>query len=126
MNYVRPASLVLLAALIFLAGCASTGRRGDSRTSRQAVQNQSGTLRIPYEVPRKASRLSLALTIHASGGSFIYTLVDPQNAPVWQGWVNTGQNVSETRDLKPRAGEWVLTLVMQGASGSYNAVWTSK
>jgi len=125
MKLVRVMSFALLASFLVLGGC-SSGQRGQSKASRQAVRNESGSLRIPYDQPRSASRLTLSLSLRASAGSFVYTLVNPQGDPEWQGWVNAGQTLNESRPLKPMAGKWVLTLVMQGVTGSYDVVWESR
>jgi len=125
MKLVRLTVLVLLASSLFPAGC-SSGHRGESRASRQSIRNEFGSLRIPYELPKRAAHFSLSLNLHASAGSFVYTLVDPQGTPVWQGSVDAGQSLNESRLLKPIAGKWVLTLVTQGTTGSYDVVWKSE
>jgi hypothetical protein len=125
MKIVHLLSPMLLASIVLFAGC-SSGHRGESRVSRRSVQNESGSLRIPYDLSRSASRFSLSLTLRASEGSFVYTLTDPQGTPVWQGWINAGQSLNESRPLRPLAGKWILTLVLQGTTGSYNALWESR
>jgi len=118
--------LVLMASLLCQAGCVSTGHRGDSKASRNSVRNQAGLLRHPYELSKRAKHLTLSLALRASEGAFVYTLVDPHGTVVWQGRVNAGQNLNETRPLKPVLGRWVLTLEMENATGSYDIAWKSE
>jgi hypothetical protein len=125
MKLVRCASLVLGASLALSAGCASSGHHGESRASRNAVRNETGLLRIPYELPKSAAHLSLVLTLHASEGSFAYSLVDPHGTPLWQGRVTRGQDLSESRAFKAVPGKWVLNLTMEDATGRYDATWKS-
>jgi hypothetical protein len=126
MKPVHIITLVLAAFLLSAAGCASLGHHGDSKASSNSVRNQSGLLRYPYELSRKAKDLTLSLTLHASEGAFVYTVVDPRGAVAWQGRVATGQSLNETRPLKPMRGRWALTLEMENATGSYDIAWKSK
>jgi hypothetical protein len=126
MKPVRVTLLVLLASLLFPAGCASTGHHGQSTASRRSIRNESGTRRLPYELPKSAAHFSLSLTLHVSEGSFVYTLVDPHGTVVWQGRVNAGESLNESRPLKPVRGKWVLTLDMENATGSYDIAWKSE
>ena len=126
MRLVPIVSLVLLASLVLPAGCASTGHQGQSRASRNSVRNQSGLLRHPYELSKRARHFSVSLTLHASEGFFLYTLVDPHRTPVWQGRVDAGQSLNEIHPLKPVPGKWVLTLNMENATGSYDIEWKSE
>lgn len=126
MKPVHVVMLVLMASLLSPAGCASTGHHGDSKASSNSVRNQSGLLRHPYELSKKAKHLTLSLTLRASEGAFVYTVVDPRGAVAWQGQVGAGQSLSETRPLKPVLGRWVLTLEMENATGSYDIAWKSQ
>ena len=125
MRAVRVASIVLLASFLLPAGCSAPARQGQAKTSRQSIRNQSGTLRYPYELPKAARQFSLSLTMQTSNGSFAYALVDPQGAMVWEGRVDTGKSLSESRDLKSLPGKWVLTLTMENTTGSYEIGWAS-
>jgi hypothetical protein len=126
MKLVRVLSLVLLVSLILTAGCSTTGHRGQAKASSNSVRNQAGLLRYAYDLSKGASRLSLSLTLHATEGTFLYTLVDPAGTPAWQGRVDTGQSLNETHPLKPVPGRWVLNLEMANATGSYDVVWKSE
>jgi len=126
MKPIHVVMLVLVTSLLYPAGCASTGHRGDSKTSRNSVRNQAGLLRYPYELSKRAKHLTLSLTLRTSEGAFDYTLIDPHGAVVWQGRVSAGQSLNETRPLKPVLGRWVLTLEMENATGSYDIAWKSE
>ena len=128
MKTIRITSLVSLLsiALLVTTGCATTGHQGQSKASRHAVRNQSGTLRHPYELPTKAAHFTVTLILQVKEGSFVYTVTDPQGEQVWQGRVNAGQNLDETRTLKPTPGKWVLALNMESVTGSYEVVWKSE
>ena len=125
MESVRLAGVMLLLSCL-ASGCASSGLQVQSRASRQSVRNESGALRFPYELPKSAGHLSLSLTLRVSAGSFVYTLVDPRGTPTWQGRVNAGQSINESRTLKPAPGKWILTLAMESATGGYDVVWKSE
>lgn len=116
-------SLVLLSSLLFSAGCRSTAPRDAARTSRNTVRNQSGQLRHPYEMSKKVNQFSVTLTFHVSEGSFLYSLADPQGTPMWQGRVDAGQNMNETRSFKPMPGKWLLTMSMENVTGNYEIEW---
>jgi hypothetical protein len=126
MKPVRVTLLVLIASLLFPAGCASTGHHGQSTTSSRSIRNEAGMRRLPYELPKSAAHLSLSLTLRASEGSLVYTLVDPDGTVVWQGRVNASQSLNESRPLKPVPGKWLLTLEMENATGSYDIAWKSE
>ncbi|MCX5646489.1 MAG: hypothetical protein NTZ17_17680 [Phycisphaerae bacterium] len=126
MKPVRITLLVLIASLLFPAGCVSTGHHGQSTTSSRSVRNEAGIRRLPYELPKSAAHLSLSLTLRASEGSFVYTLVDPHGTVVWQGRVSAGQSCNETRPFTPVPGKWLLTLEMENATGSYDIAWKSE
>ena len=126
MKPVHVVILVLAAFLLSPAGCTSLGHHGDSKASSNSVRNQSGLLRHPYELSQKAKHLTLSLTLHASEGAFVYTVVDPRGAVAWQGRVGAGQNLSETRPLQPVRGRWILTLEMENATGRYDIAWKSQ
>ena len=127
MKLVRVAWLIALACSVLPAGCSSTaGRSSESRASRQSVRNESGSLRFPYELSQAARQFSASLSLRASSGSFGYSLVDPHGTPVWQGRVGAGQAFSQSRDLKPLPGKWVLTLTMESVTGSYDVAWKSR
>lgn len=126
MKLVRVASLVLLASLFLPAGCASTGHQGQSSARHNSVRNQSGLLRHSYELSKQAKHFSLSLTLHASEGSFVYTLADPHGTVAWEGRVKAGENLKETRPVKPVPGKWILTLTMENATGSYDIEWKSE
>lgn len=127
MKVLRAFWLVLLVSCVLGAGCSSTARHaGESTASRQSVRNQSGSLRFPYELSKAARQFSLTVALQASAGSFAYSLVDPRGTPVWQGRVGKGETFKESRDLKPLAGKWVLTLNMENVAGSYDVAWKSR
>jgi hypothetical protein len=126
MKPVRVTLLVLIASLVFAAGCASTGHHGLSMTSSRAVCNEAGLRRVPYELPKSAARFSLSLTLRASEGSLVYTLVDPHGTVMWQGRVDAGQSLNESRPWKPVPGKWVLILEMENATGHYDIEWKSE
>jgi hypothetical protein len=126
MKLIGIVSLVLLAFVVLPAGCSSTGHQGQSRASSNSVQNQSGLMRHPYELSKRAKSLSLSLTLHATEGAFVYTLADPQGTPVWEGKVAAGKNLKEIRKFKAMRGKWILTFSMENASGSYDIEWKSE
>ena len=126
MKPVHVIMLVLAAFLLSPAGCASIGHHGDSKASSNSIRNQSGLLRYPYELSKRAKHLTLSLTLHASEGAFAYTVVDPRGAVAWQGRVAAGQSLSETHPLTPTLGRWILTLEMESATGSYDIAWKSE
>ena len=126
MKAVLIASLAVLASLVLPAGCAATGHQGQSSARHNAVRNQSGQLRHPYELSKHARRFSLSLILHASEGAFVYTLADPHGATAWEGRVDSGQSLKEIHPLKPVPGKWILTLTMENATGSYDLEWKSE
>jgi len=119
-------TFMLLASFVLQASCSSAGRHGQATTGHRPVQNQSGSARYPYELPDRAEHLSISLTVTASAGSFIYSVTDPLGAPAWQGRVDEGQKLDESRTLKPLPGKWVLTLTLENATGGYDITWSSK
>jgi hypothetical protein len=126
MKLVPLASLVLLASLVFPAGCASSGPQGQSRASHNSVRNQSGLMRHSYELSRRAQQFSLSLACHASEGFFVYTLVDPHGTTAWEGRVKAGQNFKQSHPLQPVPGKWTLTLTMESTTGSYDLEWKNE
>jgi hypothetical protein len=126
MKLVGIVSLALVAFLVLPGGCSSISHQGQPKTNHNSVRNQSGLVRHPYELPKRAKQLTLSLTVHASQGTFAYTLVDPQGTAAWQGRVGAGESLNETRSFEPVPGKWVLTMGMENVTGSYDISWKSE
>lgn len=121
---------LLLGALVILVGAValvvsqnlSGGAHARSHAS-SFPRNLTNVETFLYEVGERLTQTRLRIQLEAEAGTAVWTLTDPEGAARWEGRLEAGERLDESRDFAPIVGEWRLELDMEGFTGHYDTLW---
>lgn len=68
--------------------------------------------------------VDLHLQAKVQAGSMVCKVIDPDGVIRWEERASSSKGLNESRSFEPVAGEWMLEITLEDASGHYNVQWT--
>ncbi|MDX5297379.1 MAG: YpmS family protein, partial [Gammaproteobacteria bacterium] len=101
------ALIVVMVGLIMLINYlpVSPGTFDQSQAS-NTFDDMTNVERFVYEVDSRMVQITLQLDVTLARGAAAWTFTDPNGLVRWEGQLEPGQEISETRSFAPVAGQW--------------------
>lgn len=118
---------VALIAPALLVACTLAQSEDQGRqhiSSRFEQETETHTFALP--VQETAESIELDVDISLETGSVNWQLIGPDGIGYWVDSLRAKNALRQKRGFKPLAGEWMLKILLEDASGYYDIYWQTE